>query len=159
MVSPDGCREDVDTLSSSQLVSVSTGETPSMITTIEIIREEKTPQQTVYRAMSGDQQVTSTTPGQALDTLERILATRGQSEPGGTVVIVQRFQPDAFFSAAQQQRLQELMERFHTVSAGGTSLSPEEQHELEQLVDAEWHAAIARGAAILKQIPRARDDH
>jgi hypothetical protein len=130
-----------------------------MITTIEIIREEKTPQQTVYHAMSGDQQATSTTPGQALDTLERMLAARGQSESGGTVVIVQRFQPDAFFSATQQQRLQELMERFHTASVGGASLSPEEQHELEQLVDAEWHAAIARGEAILKQVSRTRDDH
>ena len=116
-----------------------------MITTIEIIREEKTPQQTVYRAMSGDQQATSTTPGQALDTLERMLATRSQSGHEGLVGTVQRFRPDVFFSAMQQQRLRELMERFHTVSAEGTSLSPEEQHELEQLVDAEWHAAIVRG--------------
>ncbi len=130
-----------------------------MITTIEIIREEKTPQQTVYRAMSGEQQATSTTPGQALDTLERMLATQGQPEHEGTVVIVQRFRPDAFFSAAQQQRLQEIMARFHTASATGTALSPEEQHELEQLVDTEWHAAIARGTAILKQIPHEHDEH
>jgi len=130
-----------------------------MITTIEIIREEKPLQQTIYRAISGDRQATSTTPGQALDTLERMLATRGQPDSEGIVVIVQRFRPDAFFSAAQQQRLQELMEQLHAASATGSTLSPEERHELEQLVDAEWHAAIARGAAILKQVPHLRDTH
>jgi hypothetical protein len=122
-----------------------------MITTIEIIREENAAQQTVYRALSGDQQVTSATPGQALDTLERMLATQGQAGAEGLVVIVQRFRPDVFFSAAQQQRLQTLMERFHAATAASTALSADEQRELEQLVDAEWQAAIARGNEILKQ--------
>lgn len=122
-----------------------------MITTIEIIREENAAQQTVYRALSGDQQVTSTTPGQALDTLERMLALQGQAGAEGLVVIVQRFRPDVFFSAAQQQRLQTLMERFHAATAAGAALAADEQRELEQLVDAEWQAAIARGSEILKQ--------
>jgi hypothetical protein len=122
-----------------------------VITTIEIIREENAAQQTVYRALSGDQQATSSTPGQALDTLERMLATQGQAGAEGLVVIVQRFRPDVFFSAAQQQRLQTLMERFHAATAAGAALSADEQRELEQLVDAEWQAAIARGNEILKQ--------
>jgi hypothetical protein len=127
-----------------------------MITTIEIIREENAAQQPVYRVLSGGQQATSATPGQALDTLERMLATQGEPDTEGLVVIVQRFRSDAFFSAVQQQRLQELMERFHAASAAGMALSLEEQRELEQLVDVEWHATITRGAAILKQVPPAR---
>jgi translation initiation factor 2 beta subunit (eIF-2beta)/eIF-5 len=125
-----------------------------MITTIEIIQEQKDAQQTVYRAISGDQQVASTTPGHALDTLERMLAVQGQEKDEGTLIIVQRFRPDAFFTAEQQKRLQELMDRFHDACATGQALSPEEKQELERLVDAEWHAAVERGTAILRQIPR-----
>jgi hypothetical protein len=51
-----------------------------------------------------------------------------------------------------------LTRRFHAASAAGASLSAEEQHELEQLVDCEWQAAIARGAAILKQVPHPPDE-
>ena len=51
------------------------------------------------------------------------------------------------------------MERFHARSAAGSPLSLEEQHELEQLVDTEWQAAIARGAEILKQVPPTPDKH
>ncbi|HBY94006.1 MAG TPA: hypothetical protein DEP84_08590 [Chloroflexi bacterium] len=67
------------------------------------------------------------------------------------LVIVQRFRPDAFFTPEQQARLQELMDRFHEALATGRDLAPEERVELERLVDAEWQAAIERGAAILKQ--------
>lgn len=122
-----------------------------VITTIEIICEQEDTQRPIYRAIQGDQQVASTTPGRALDTLERILAAQGRQEEEGTLVIVQRFRPDAFFTAAQQKRLQELMSRFHEAHNSGQDLSPEEKQELEQLVDAEWQAAIERGAAILKQ--------
>ena len=125
-----------------------------MITAIEIIREQQDAQQTVYRAIKGDQQATSTTPGRALDTLERMLAVQGKEEDEGTLIIVQRFRPDAFFTAEQQTRLQELMSHFHAARDTGQDLSPAEKQELEQLVDAEWQAAIERGAAILRQIPR-----
>lgn len=125
-----------------------------MITTIEIIQEQGDAQQTTYRAIRGDRQAADTTPGQALDTLERMLAMQGGVEEEGTLVIVQRFRPDAFFTAKQQAQLQELMSRFHEACNAGQDLSPEEKQELEQLVDAEWQAAIERGAAILKQARR-----
>jgi len=125
-----------------------------VITTIEIVREQQDTQETVYRAIRGDQQTASTTPGQALDTLERMLAVQGKGEDEGTLIIVQRFRPDAFFTAEQQTRLQELMSRFHDACDTGQDLSPEEKQELEQLVGAEWQAAIERGAAILRQTPR-----
>ena len=123
-----------------------------MITTIEIIQEQKDAHQTVYRAIKGDQQAASTTPGRALDTLERMLAVQGKEESEGTLIIVQRFRPDAFFTTEQQARLQELMSRLHDACDTGQDLSPEEKQELERLVDAEWQAAIERGAAILRQV-------
>ena len=122
-----------------------------MITTIEIIREQTESQEVIYRAISGNQQVSSATPGQALDALEQMLAFKGNASNEGTLVIVQRFAPDAFFTAEQQARLQELMSRFQEATAAGQAFSPEEKQELEQLVDAEWQAAIERGATILKQ--------
>ncbi|MBI3248313.1 MAG: hypothetical protein HYZ50_17540 [Deltaproteobacteria bacterium] len=68
-------------------------------------------------------------------------------------MVVQRFRPDAFFTAQQQTRLQELMHRFHHAGNSGQDLSNEEKQELEQLVDAEWQAAVERGAAILGHVP------
>ncbi|MCZ7571555.1 MAG: hypothetical protein M5U01_23655 [Ardenticatenaceae bacterium] len=121
------------------------------IAAIEIFREQTEAQQPVYRAIGGDRQAVGPTPGQALDTLERMLATSGDGEEEGMLVIVQRFRPDAFFTPEQQARLQELMDRFHEALATGRDLAPEERVELERLVDAEWQAAIERGAAILKQ--------
>ena len=65
---------------------------------------------------------------------------------------MQRFRPDAFFTAEQQARLQELVSRLHDAGDTGQDLSPEEKQELEDLVDAEWQAAIERGAAILRRV-------
>lgn len=119
------------------------------MTTIESIQEHPGAEQTVYRAMHGKQQATGATPGQALDLLERTLAVQDCSESEGTTVIVQRFRPDAFFTAAQQSRLRELMDRFCAASAAGQELAPDEKQELEQLVDTEWQAAIQRSTMIL----------
>ena len=123
-----------------------------MITAIEIVQEQRDTQQPVYRAIRGGQQAVGTTPGQALDILERMLAIQGGAQEEGTLVIVQRFRPDAFFTAKQQARLEELMSRFHNLCNAGQDLSPEEKQELEELVDTEWQASIERGAAILRQV-------
>lgn len=121
------------------------------ITAIEIVREKADTQASVYRAIRGDRQAVGPTPGQALDTLEHMLATQSDEEEG-TLVIVQRFRPDTFFTAKEQARLQELMDRFHRAQAAGQDLPPEEKEELERLVNAEWEAAIQRGEAILREV-------
>jgi len=125
-----------------------------VITTIEIIQERKDAQQTIYRVIKGEQQAASTTPGRALDTLERILAVQGKETDEGTLIVIQRFRPDAFFTAEQQARLQELMSRLHDACDTGQDLSPEEKQKLEGLVDVEWQADIERGAALLRQVTR-----
>lgn len=121
------------------------------MTTIEIVQEQPETEQPVYRAICGEQQATGATPGQALDSLERALTVTQPNKNGGAIVILQRFGPDAFFTADQQHRLQELVEHFHTASAAGQELSSDEKRELEDLVDTEWQAAIDRATAILRQ--------
>jgi hypothetical protein len=120
-----------------------------MLQTIEIYRESGRRKKMAYRAVHGQQQAEGKTPGQALDSLEKLFTD--EEKATGSLIILQRFQPDAFFAEKQQQRLQDLMSRFQETISRDESLTPEERTELEQLVDEEWVAAIARGAAILNR--------
>lgn len=126
--------------------------------TIEIVQEHPDAEQTVYRAIRGKQQATGATPGQALDSLERALAMQESGVDEGTTIIVQRFQPDVFFTASQRDRLQKLMDRFHEANAAGQELAAAEKQELEQLVDAEWQAAIERSTMILNARQEAKTE-
>jgi hypothetical protein len=116
------------------------------MTTIAIVPESLAPTGRTYRAVAGRRQSVGKTPGEALDGLT---AQLGEDE-SGTLVIVQHMRPDAFFSAAQQQRLTALMERQRAARAGGTPLSAAEQAELEGLVAAEVEAATRRAEALLR---------
>ncbi len=69
-----------------------------------------------------------------------------------TLLIIQSFRPDWFFSAFQQQRLSDLMNLWRTARSRGQSLSPEQQAELDKLVEAELKAATARTAALVQQL-------
>jgi hypothetical protein len=61
---------------------------------------------------------------------------------------MQSLRPDRFFTAAQQQRLDALMTRWHALLDQGASLPVDEQAELEALIDAELQASAARAAAL-----------
>lgn len=69
-----------------------------------------------------------------------------------TLLIIQSFCPDWFFSAEQQQRLSNLMNLWRTARDEGQTLPPEQQTELDSLVDAELKAATARTAALVQQV-------
>jgi len=56
---------------------------------------------------------------------------------------------DRFFTAQQQQRLDELMRQWRPARDSWNSLSPSEHAELNALVDAEVQASGARAAAAL----------
>ena len=66
---------------------------------------------------------------------------------GDTLIIVRKMGPDRFFTAEQQQRLDQLMTAWRAARDTGNPLSPDEQAELEPLVDAEVRAATERAAA------------
>ncbi len=68
------------------------------------------------------------------------------------LVIVQPQQPDQFFTAGQQARLQGLMARWRIARDGGPALPPAEQSELERLIEEEVRASGERTAAWLKKL-------
>ncbi|MEW5859178.1 MAG: hypothetical protein AB1861_17630 [Cyanobacteriota bacterium] len=70
----------------------------------------------------------------------------------GTLLLIQSFRPDWFFSAGEQQHLSELMSLWRTARDEGQTLPPEQQAELDKLVEAELKAATARTAALVQQL-------
>lgn len=114
------------------------------MTTVAIL-PETTEAGTSYRAVAGEKQSVGRTAGEALDSLTAQLT----DEEAGTLVVVQNLRPDHLFTAAQQDRLSELMARWRTARDTDTRLPPAEQAELDSLVNAELQAAIRRAAALL----------
>jgi hypothetical protein len=86
-----------------------------------------------FRAIAGNRQSLGRTMGEALDALTADWGDSFQE----AVVLIQRFQPDPYFTQAQYDRMQALLAR-------RTVLTPEERAELEALIDAELDATVAR---------------
>jgi hypothetical protein len=104
-----------------------------------IVRSEASEHgQPLFRAIAGDGYSIGRTMGEALDAL----TADWDDEVSEAAVLIQRFQPDAYFGAAQYGRLQELLGR-------RASLTGEERTELEALIDAESEATIARTASLV----------
>ncbi len=118
------------------------------MTTIAILPISNASGEKFYRAIVGDRQSVGKTAGQALDALTIQL---GETE-FSALLIIQSFRPDPFFSSAQQKRLSELMYLWRTTRDRGQALPPDQQAELDNLVDAELKAATARTAALVKQM-------
>jgi hypothetical protein len=103
---------------------------------------------TSYHAIAGSKQSAGATAGAALDALTAQLAP----DEASTLVIVQHFHPDHFFTRTQQQRLEDLMSRWRAARDGGASLSAPEQAELEALIETELKAATQRAAALADDV-------
>jgi hypothetical protein len=118
------------------------------MTTVAILPVSDANGERLYRAIAGDKQSTGKTAGEALDALT------AQLEGGelGTLLILQSFRPDWFFSEFEQQRLSKLINRWRTARDQGQTLPPEQQAELDSLVEAELKAATARTAALIQQL-------
>ncbi|MCU0493414.1 MAG: hypothetical protein MUD01_17645 [Chloroflexaceae bacterium] len=103
---------------------------------------------TSYHAIAGKKQSAGTTAGAALDALTEQLP----ADEASTLVIVQMFRPDQFFTAAQQQRLEELMTKWHSAQDNGVAFSAQEQAELEALIETELEATTRRAAALADDV-------
>ena len=103
-----------------------------------------------YDAVSDGRKSSGKTAGEALDALTAQLP----DEEDSLLIILQKRRPDRFFSAEQQKRLQQLMERWRAARDKGDSLPDEEQSELEQLVEMEVAATRARAAAIIDDLSK-----
>ena len=104
--------------------------------------------ETSYHALAGDKQSHGRTAGAALDALAVQLGDDEQD----TLVVVQHRKPDAFFGRAKQRRLAELMSLWRAARDSGSTLSLEDQTELDQLVQAEVEASSRRTAAMLRDL-------
>lgn len=118
------------------------------MTTITIIPDNPQASPKQFRAVAGDVQSVGTTAGQALDALTAQLGETQET----TLIVVQPMRPDAFFTADQQQRLAELMDRWRAARDGGTKLPAQEQVELDALIEAELRAASERATALARQL-------
>lgn len=124
------------------------------MTTVAILPTRDASGEKSYRAMSddkplcvyaGDKHSVGKTAGQALDALT---AQLGEIE-FSALLLIQSFRPDTFFSAEQQERLSELMRLWRSARDQGEELLPEQQAQLDDLVEAELRAATARTAALM----------
>ena len=100
-----------------------------------------------YRAIAGDRQSVGQTAGQALDALTSLLGEKDFS----ALIVIQRFNPDELFTIQQQTRLSELMNLWRTARDRGQNLSPQQQAELESLIEAELQAATIRTEVLVQQ--------
>jgi hypothetical protein len=101
-----------------------------------------------FRAAARGRESVGSTPGSALDALA------GQLDESETnsFVVVQNLRPDEYFTAAQQQRLGELLAARRHAQDQGKELEPAVQAELEALIEVELEGATKRTAAMLKEL-------
>ncbi len=118
------------------------------MTTITIVPENALATAPRFLAVAGEKQSVGGTAGEALDALT---AQLGEARTT-TLVVVQPMLPDAYFTAEQQRRLAELLDRWRTARDAGGVFSPEEQAELDALVEAELRGATQRTAALARQL-------
>lgn len=117
------------------------------MTTVAILPISDVSGEKSYRAVAGDKYSIGKTAGQALDALTVQL---GETE-FSALIVIQSFRPDAFFNAEQQERLSELMSLWRLARDQERALSPDQQTELDGLVETELRAATARTAVLMHQ--------
>jgi len=90
-----------------------------------------------FRAVAGSHQSLGRTPGEALDSL---LADE-KLGVDSSMILIQRFVPDSYFTQAQYDQMKALLDR-------RDSLTPEENAQLDSLIDAELEATISRSQSL-----------
>lgn len=116
------------------------------MTTVAILPISDANGEKYYRAIAGDKHCVGKTAGQALDALTAQL----DEIELGALLVIQSFRPDSFFSAEQQERLSELMSLWRLARDQEQELPPEQQAELDSLVETELRAATVRTVALMQ---------
>ncbi|MDX2042804.1 MAG: hypothetical protein SF097_16415 [Acidobacteriota bacterium] len=108
---------------------------------ITITSETTATSETMWRAVTnGEVLAVGKSAGEALDSLRKQLGT----ETKDIFIVCQQWQPDDFFTAAQQKQLSELMSRWRAARDAGQAFPAEDQKRLEELVEAELAASAKR---------------
>jgi hypothetical protein len=116
------------------------------MTTVAILPISDANGEKSYRAIAGDKYSVGKTAGQALDALTAQL----DEVEFSALLVIQSFRPDSFFSAAQQERLSELMDLWRLARDQGRELPSAQQAELDSLVEMELRAATARATKLMQ---------
>ncbi len=114
------------------------------MTTVAIFPENTQSSAACFRAVAGDRNATGKTAGEALDALT---AQIGDLDLGN-LLLVKGSRPDRFFTAAQLDRLRELMARLHATRNAGEQFPAADFTELTALIDLELKASANRACAI-----------
>lgn len=101
-----------------------------------------------YKAISNGKESIGKTIGEAIDS---IYGQLGENEQN-TVIYVQEFQGDEFFSDEQIKRLSMLMKKWRIARDNGETLSAAQQAELEKLIEIELEASGKRAEKIFSQM-------
>lgn len=104
--------------------------------------------ETIWHASSKGKRSVGKTAGEALDKLTPLL----DEDTSGALVVIQPMRPDRFFTAEQRERLEELMALWRTARDSGAQPPPEQQAELEALVEAQLEGAAQRAEAMLNTL-------
>lgn len=121
---------------------------------ITVIQERKDGGEIQYQAVSGTRKAIGSSLGTALDALSHEMDAESLTDRAisGTVILVQQFQPDIFFSAEQRERLSSLMKKWREARDSGATLPSSEMTELESLVQAETEAMGSRTSSLLEGV-------
>ena len=101
-----------------------------------------------FRAAARGRESIGRTPGAALDALTAQL----DENEANTLIVVQSMRPDEYFTAAQQQRLTELLARRRSALDSASEMDAADKAELEVLIDAELEGATRRAAAMVSEL-------
>jgi len=104
----------------------------------------------IYRAISNGKSSSGKTIGQAVDAL----TAQFENPDDETLYIVQRWQPDDFFTAEQQKRLSELMKKLRDAQNFNQEFTLEDREELEKLIKAELEGSGKRAEKIANELGR-----
>ncbi len=118
------------------------------MSTISVIPESNPAGEVVWRAVSAEKEAVGKTVGEAIDAITPLI----KDEESSSLIVIQRMRPDKFFTAKQQKRLSDLMAKWRTARDSGNKLSPEEQSELEALVDAQLEGSAQRTKALFEEL-------
>lgn len=106
--------------------------------------------ETLWRAVTDGKEAMGKTAGEALDGIRTQLG----AEQSDLFIVYEKWQPDEYFTAAQQKQLSELMARWRAARDTGKTLPAEDQKRLEELVEEELAATGKRAEKLALEMKK-----
>lgn len=101
-----------------------------------------------FSAIAGNKRAKGKTASEALDVLNEQLGNNDST----TLIVLQNYRPDRFFTSEQQERLNVLMKLWRSTKDSGEELPQKQQDELDSLMEQELLAAAKRATALKNEL-------